>query len=92
MMIEIGRRRFYIHNCGHHSFPNLPEDLNKEWTISKTKEALTILCNGVEALNLVYDEVDIYCTRTWSKSATKINFRNSDKASDYRRTLQRGKQ
>ena len=89
--IDFRYRRFQIDRCGNYGFQNLPDSLNKEWTISKTKEALTILCNGVEVLNLVYDEVDIYCTRIWSRDVTKIKFKNDDRASDFWRPLLAGK-
>ena len=89
--IDFKHKRFSIDSCGSYGFVNLPEDLNKEWTISKTKEALTILCNGVEVLNLVYDEVDIYCTRLWSKATSQIRFMNDDSASDNWRPLLEGK-
>ena len=88
--IDFRSRRFQIDRCGYHAFQNLPDSLNKEWTISKTKEALTILCNAVEVLNLVYDEVDVYCTRIWSRDVTKIKFKNDDQASEKWRPLLRG--
>ena len=89
--IDFKHKRFYIDSCSWYEFVNLPEDLHKEWTISKTKEALTILCNGVEVLNLFYDEVDIYCTRLWSKATSQITFMNDDSASDNWRPLLEGK-
>ena len=88
--IDFRQRRFQIDRCGYNAFQNLPDSLNKEWTISKTKEALTILCNGVEVLNMVYDEVDVYCTRIWSRDVTKIKFKNDDRASEKWRPLLRG--
>ena len=86
LRIDFRFKRFNIDSCGLHNFPTsiLEElDVNKEWTISKTDKALTVLCNEVEALNLVFDEVDIYCTRAWSKDVTQIKFRNEDSATDY---------
>ena len=80
------QKQFSIDHCGSYAFKNLPEDLNKEWTISKTKEALTILCNGVEALNLVYaDNANTRCKIMWSRDTTQVTFRHDDRASDYYR-------
>ena len=89
--IEFLHRRFSADLCGYRSFPaNLPVETIKIWTISRTKEALTILCNGVEVLNLVYAEYDKYCARNWSKSTTKILFLVDDLSSDYMKTLSPG--
>ena len=89
--LEFRYRRFSFHYCGYRLFPgHLPVETIKTWTISRTKEALTILCNGVEVLNLVYAEYDKYCSRTWSKSSTKIKFENGDSASDYMQFLSQG--
>ena len=68
----------------------MPEEKNKIWTISRTKEALTVLCNRVEVLNLVYAEVDKYCHRKWSKTSAKIKFISNDQASDYMRSMHPG--
>ena len=90
--IDIRRERFFTESCGHYSFsPQLPVETIKKWTISRTKEALTILCNGVEVLNLVSAEYDKYCARGWSKSSTKIKFMNGDMASDYEKSLSVGR-
>ena len=93
LRIEFRYKRFSIYpSCGNHAFPsNLPVEINKIWTISRTKEALTILCNGVEVLNLVYIEVDMNCFRAWSKDSTKITFGSQDDASDYAKSLGQGK-
>ena len=92
LKIEFGHRRFYIYPCGRYPFPsNLPIESNKLWTISRTKEALTILCNGVEVLHVVYVEVDMDCLSAWSKDSTKITFESQDDASDYIRSLSQGK-
>ena len=86
------RQRFYTESCGQYSFsPQLPVETIKIWTISRTKEALTILCNEVEVLNLIYAEYDKYCVRGWSKSSTKIKFVNGDRASDYEKSLSVGR-
>ena len=90
IQISFWLEKFIIEHCGSYAFTNLPDDLNKEWTISKTKEALTILCNGVEALNLVYAEVNLYCTRSWSRDTTKIRFLNDDRASENWKPLTEG--
>ena len=91
--IEYRPRRFTIPSCGlYQKFPpHLPVEVNKVWTISRTKEALTILCNGVEVLNLVYAEINKYCTRSWSKSSSMINFRSDDLTSDYIKSLSKGR-
>ena len=82
--IDFKHKRFSIDSCGSYGFVNLPEDLNKEWTISKTKEALTILCNGVEVLNLVYvDSSEANCESTWSRDGAQVKFGSDDQASDY---------
>ena len=92
LRIEFMFKRFGIHPCGNYAFPsNLPVEVNKIWTISRTKEALTILCNGVEVLNLVYIEDDMNCFRAWSKDSTKITFGSQDDASDYAKSLGQGK-
>ena len=90
--VEFCCTRFLTDLCGYPPFPpHLPEEVHKIWTISRTKEALTVLCNGVEVLNLVYAEVDKGCSMRWSKSSTKIMFRNDDLSSDYMKTLSPGK-
>ena len=92
LKIEFRYKRFNIYSCGTYAFPsNLPIEINKIWTISRTKEALTILCNGVEVLNLVYIEIDMACFRIWSKDSTKITFMILDDASDYVQSLSHGK-
>ena len=89
--VESQRKRFSVDSCGHRDFPtHLPKEKNKIWTISRTKEALTILCNGVEVLNLVYAEVDKYCHRLWSKTSAKLKLISSNQASDYMRSFQPG--
>ena len=82
--IEINNKRYQIYSCnygGWTNFGKFPADVNKEWTFTKTKEALTILCNGVEVVNLVYAEQYHYCTKRWSKDVTKIRFHSHDSAS-----------
>ena len=92
LRIEFMLKRFGINPCGNYAFPsNLPVEINKIWTISRTKEALTILCNGVEVLNLVYIEDDMNCFRAWSKDSTKFTFGSQDDASDYAKSLSQGK-
>ena len=82
--IDFRYRRFQIDRCGLYSFQSLPDSLNKEWTISKTKEALTIQCNGVEVLNLVYvDSTNSQCQIIWSKDVSQVKFKSDDRASDY---------
>ncbi|KAL5248875.1 hypothetical protein ACHWQZ_G017909 [Mnemiopsis leidyi] len=91
IQISFQHRRFYILSCGDYEFPSdLPAERDKIWTISRTKEALTILCNGVEVLNMVYAEFDKYCTRAWSQSSALIEFRSDDLASDYTKSLSQG--
>ena len=93
ILIEYRPRRFSIPSCGYYPKfpPHMPVEVKKVWTISKTKEALTILCNGVEVLNLVYAEINKYCTRSWSKSSSMINFRSDDLTSDYIKSLSKGR-
>ena len=89
--ISFRHRRFEINTCGNYAFPShLPEETIKMWTISRTKEALTILCNGVLVLNMVYAEYDIYCTRKWTIDSTIIKLWSDDLASDYMRILSEG--
>ena len=84
-------RGFSIGSCGNYPFPgHLPKEVNKIWTISRTKEAVTILSNEVEVLNLVFTDVGEGCVKTWSGSSTKIIFATGDLASDYKRTLIQG--
>ena len=91
IQISFQHRRFYISSCGDYEFPSdLPAERDKIWTISRTKEALSILCNGVEVLNMVYAEFDKYCTRAWSQSSSLIEFRSDDLASDYTKSLGQG--
>ena len=87
MRIEFRNSRFWIENCGNHLFPsNLPTEQNKQWTISKTKEALTILCNNVEVLNLVYSSLSNFTRcNEWSGASTSLKFVSNDLASDYYR-------
>ena len=90
--IEFSHSRFWVQNCGpYHDFPSsLPKTRDKEWTISKTKEVLTILCNNVEVLNLIYSTASESCSNTWSKNSSSLRF--NDLASDYyRNPLSRGK-
>ena len=92
LRVEFQRSRFYIETCGYRYFPpHMPEETNKIWTISRTKEALTILCNGVEVLNLVYAEVDKYCQRKWSKNSATFMLENGDLSSDYIKSMIPGK-
>ena len=82
--IDIRNEQYQIYSCnygGWTKFNNLPADVNKKWTFTKTKEALTILCNGVELVNLVYAEQHNYCTTRWSKDVTRIRCYNHDTAS-----------
>ena len=89
--VEFQRKRFSVDSCGYRYFPpNLPEEKNKIWTIGRTKEALTIICNGVEVLNLVYAEYDKYCRRKWSKTSAKIKLIANDQASDFMRSMHPG--
>ena len=84
-------RGFSISSCGNYPFPgHLPKEVNKIWTISRTKEAVTILSNEVEVLNVVFTDVGEDCEKTWSGSSTKIIFTTGDLASDYKRTLIQG--
>ena len=69
----------------------MPEETNKIWTIRRTNEALTVLCNGVEVLNLVYAEVDKYCHRKWSKTSAQFMLENGDLSSDYTKSINPGK-
>ena len=87
LSIEFHHRRFWVQNCGTHAFPSsLPAERDKQWTISKTKDVLTILCNGIEVLNLVYsDWTDSSCSNVWKKETTSFKFRSDDTASDYYR-------
>ena len=91
LSVEFQRSRFYIDTCGYHSFPPyMPEETNKIWTISRTKEALTVLCNRVEVLNLVYAEYNKYCRRKWSKTSANFMFENGDLSSDYAKSMNPG--
>ena len=92
LRVEFQRSRFYIDTCAYRPFPpNMPEEKNKIWTISRTKEALTILCNRVEVLNLVYAEHNKYCNRKWSKTSANFMFENGDLSSDYTKSINPGK-
>ena len=92
IMIFFKHKQFNIGTCGKHAFPPyMPEERNKIWTISRTKEALTILCNQLEVLNLVYAEYNKYCHRLWSKTSTVIKFPHNDLSSDYIRSSSQGK-
>ena len=83
--IEFSHSRFWVQNCGpYHDFPSsLPETGDKKWEISKTKETLTVLCNNVEVLNLIYSNVSESCSNSWSKNSSSLRF--NDWASDYYR-------
>ena len=92
LRVEFQRSRFYIETCGYCYFPpHMTEETNKIWTISRTKEALTILCNGVEVLNLVYAEYSKYCQRKWSKNSATFMLENGDLSSDYIKSMIPGK-
>ena len=91
--IYIQSEQYYIPSCNDgiwSKLNNLPAAVNKDWIFTKTKEALTILCNGVEVVNLVYAEVHNYCTKIWSRNVTKIRFMSDDTASDFWRSVIRG--
>ena len=87
LSIEFLHKRFWVQNCGTPAFPSsLPAEGDRQWTISKTKDALTILCNGIEVLNLVYtDSTDSSCSNVWTKESTSFKFLSNDFASDYYR-------
>ena len=92
LSVEFQRSRFYIVTCGYRYFPPyMPEEKNKIWTISRTKEALTVLCNKVEVLNLVYAEHNKYCHRQWSKTSAQFMLENGDLSSDYTKSINPGK-
>ena len=91
--IYIRSKQYYIPSCHDgiwSKLNNLPAAVNKEWIFTKTKEALTILCNGVEVVNLVYAAVHNYCKKIWSRNVTKIRFRSDDTASDFWKSVIRG--
>ena len=94
IQIDIPNSEYYTYSCNFHgmwtNFKNLPNTPNKEWTIIKTKEALTILCDEEEVVNLVYAEVHDYCSRKWSKALTQIYFSRHDTASEVWQPLKKG--
>ena len=83
--IEFNHRRCYVHYCGSYTYfsQSSMDRSDNEWTFLKTSEALTIHLNGLEVVNLVFDEHSIYCTRPWSQDITGFSFHGHDSASDY---------
>ena len=68
----------------------LPSAADKVWRITLTRTAsvrLVIHCNDVEVLNILLLSTCSSSTWStyWSRDVTKIEFRSSDKASDYYR-------
>ena len=79
--------RYYIWYCtsSDTTFPvDLPAELDKIWTITKTATALVIECNDVEVLNYLYSEASMAsCVTTLSQDVEKIWFTSiNDDASD----------
>eukprot|EP00116_Pleurobrachia_bachei_P005712 sb/3465974/ len=65
-----------------------PVEVDKIWTITKTKSALTITCNNVEVLNYVFadsSDTDSDCVAKWGGDVDKIMITSSDTASDFYR-------
>ena len=95
IVIDFGwkNKGFSIGSCGRHLFPTATYELvegTKIWTISRTKEALSILSNDVEVLNLVFADVALPCPEVWSRSSEIIIFHSSDLASEYIRYSSQG--
>ena len=75
--------RFSIRACTDSSskFPtDPPVGDNKVWTISKTDSALTIECNEVELVSLIFAENG--CADQWGQQVKQIKFSSYDEASD----------
>ena len=88
--IEFNHRRCSVHYCGSYRYfsQSSMDRSDNEWTFLKTSEALTIHLNGLEVVNLVFDEHSIYCTRPWSQDITSFSFHGHDSASDYWQAVQ----
>ena len=67
---------------------NVPDTVNKIWIFTKTSTSLTLTCNDVEVVSLVFDDVDktTYpgCVTKMSQEAKKIKFLYHDKSDKYR--------
>ena len=57
---------------------NVPTGANKIWTITKSSTSITIVCNNVEVVNLVYADADTttfpICVSNLKQSIKKIEF------------------
>ena len=93
IVIDFGwkNKGFSIGSCGSYLFPTYElVDGTKIWTISRTKEALSVLSNDVEVLNVVFADVAPACAEVWSRSSEIIIFNPNDLASEYIRYSSQG--
>ena len=84
------RYRYKIENCNYETdLPAQPPDeVDKIWTISKTKTSLIISCNGVEVLNYIFADGVSYCVGQWGgDKIEQIIFNSGDTASNFYRAL-----
>jgi len=67
----------------------LPSEQEKIWTITKTNTTLTILCNGIEVVEVIFSAYTEACQNAWSSDVEKIMFSaGNDTASDGYRQVQ----
>ena len=86
--------KYLIYRCtpgspNYYNMSNVPTDINKTWTITKTSTTLIIKCNDVEIVNFVFDSAnqDYFpeCVKYLSQSIQKIKLHSVDTATDYYR-------
>ena len=65
---------------------NVPTDREKTWKITKSSISITITCNDVEVVNLVFDSVEKKqfpeCVNKLAQKVMKITFTIHDTATD----------
>ena len=67
----------------------LPSEQEKIWTITKTDTALTIMCNGIEVVEVIYANYADACANAWNSDVAKILFYpGNDTASEEYRQVQ----
>ena len=65
-------------------FNNLPDDLDKEWTINKLIDRLIVTCNGVKVLEYVFATAENeVCAEIYGVQDRTVYFSTRDTASDY---------
>ena len=62
------------------------------WTFTKTESSLTIYCNDLVVLNMVFTDVTSdHCLKTWTKDVEQLQFYTLDSEVDYYRQMPQGK-